>query len=96
MRPLAARLSSLLEAEVLFAADCGGPESRKVTAEMKRGQVVLLENLRFYPEEEQNDPTFAKTLAAFGEIYVNDAFGTSHRSHVHRRRNSISSGWPVF
>ena len=82
VRPLAARLSSLLEAEVLFAADCGGPESRKVTAEMKRGQVVLLENLRFYPEEEQNDPTFAKSLAALGEIYVNDAFGTAHRSHA--------------
>ncbi|MDD2433200.1 MAG: phosphoglycerate kinase [Clostridia bacterium] len=82
VRPLAARLSSLLEEEVLFAADCGGSESRKVTAEMERGQVVLLENLRFYPEEEQNDPAFAKSLAALGEIYVNDAFGTAHRSHA--------------
>ncbi|MGI6587250.1 MAG: phosphoglycerate kinase [Peptococcia bacterium] len=82
VRPLATRLSSLLEEKVLFAADCGGPESRKITAELEAGQVVLLENLRFYPEEEQNDPAFAKSLAALGEVYVNDAFGTAHRAHA--------------
>lgn len=82
VQPLAERLSSILGQEVLFAGDCGGPESRKVTAEMKKGQVALLENVRFYPEEEKNDPAFAQDLAALGEVYVNDAFGTAHRAHA--------------
>lgn len=75
-------LSNLLGKEVLFASDCGGPESQRVTAEMKAGQVVLLENVRFYPGEEKNDPAFAKELAALADVYVNDAFGTAHRAHA--------------
>jgi phosphoglycerate kinase len=82
VKPIAERLSNILGQEVIFAGDCGGPESHKVTAEMAKGQVALLENVRFYPEEEENDPTFAKNLAALGEIYVNDAFGTAHRAHA--------------
>jgi len=82
VKPIAERLSSILGQEVIFAGDCGGPESLKATAEMDKGQVVLLENLRFYPEEEENDTAFAKDLAALGEIYVNDAFGTAHRAHA--------------
>lgn len=82
VKPLAIRLSSLLGQEVLFAADCGGPESRKITAGLQAGQVALLENLRFYPEEEKNDAAFAKSLAALGDVYVNDAFGTAHRAHA--------------
>jgi phosphoglycerate kinase len=82
VKPIAERLSSILGQEVIFAGDCGGPESRKVTAEMSIGQVALLENVRFYPEEEENEPAFAKNLAALGEIYVNDAFGTAHRAHA--------------
>jgi len=81
-KPLALRLSGLLEQEVLFAADCGGAESHKITREMRAGQVALLENLRFYPEEEENDPAFAKSLAALGDVYVNDAFGSAHRAHA--------------
>lgn len=82
VKPIAQRLSDILGQEVFFAADCGGPESRKVTEKMQSGQVALLENVRFYPEEEKNDPSFARDLAALGDIYVNDAFGTAHRAHA--------------
>ena len=82
VKPIAERLSSILGQQVLFAGDCGGPESRKVTAEMNKGEVALLENVRFYPEEEENNPVFAKGLASLGDIYVNDAFGTAHRAHA--------------
>lgn len=79
---LVPHLSNLLGAEVLFATDCGGPESRRVTAQLKAGQVVLLENVRFYPGEEKNDPAFAKELAALADVFINDAFGTAHRAHA--------------
>ncbi|MDD2400917.1 MAG: phosphoglycerate kinase [Clostridia bacterium] len=79
---LASYLSKLLGERVMFVADCGGEESHKVTAEMKAGQIVLLENVRFYPGEERNDPDFAKGLASLADIYVNDAFGTAHRAHA--------------
>lgn len=82
VKPVAERLSSILGQKVLFAEDCGGPASRKVTAKMKNGQVALLENLRFYPEEEKNDSAFAQSLAELGEVFVNDAFGTAHRAHA--------------
>lgn len=79
--PIVKHLSSLLGEEVLYAADCGGPESVKVVEGMKPGQVVLLENVRFYAGEEKNDPEFARTLAQLADVYVNDAFGTAHRAH---------------
>lgn len=69
-------------AEVLFAADCGGEASQTLAARMKPGQVALLENVRFYPEEEKNDPGFAKSMASLADVYVNDAFGTAHRAHA--------------
>src|SRR3954454_17700008 len=67
---------------VTFAADCIGPEVEKLANELKDGDVLLLENLRFHKEEEKNDPTFAKQLARLGDVYVNDAFGTAHREHA--------------
>src|SRR5581483_10578334 len=62
--------------------DCVGPEVEKEVAALKNGEVALLENVRFYPEEEKNDPEFSKKLAALADIYVNDAFGTAHRAHA--------------
>ncbi len=80
--PVAKRLSELLDKKVIKLNDCIGAEVEKVVAGMKDGDVVLLENLRFYAEEEKNDSGFAKKLATLGEIYVNDAFGTAHRAHA--------------
>jgi phosphoglycerate kinase len=77
LRPVADRLAALLGKPVSFAADCIGDEARAAT-----GDVVLLENLRFHPEEEQNDPAFAKALASLAARYVNDAFGAAHRAHA--------------
>ncbi len=82
LTPVAKRLSELLGKNVAKPDDCIGPEVQKTVYEMKDGDVILLENLRFYPEEEKNDPEFAKKLASLGEIYVNDAFGTAHRAHA--------------
>ena len=65
-----------------FAADCVGPEVEKQAQALKDGEVLLLENLRFHPEEEKNAPDFALKLAALAEVYVNDAFGTAHRAHA--------------
>ena len=75
------RLQRLLNKDVIFLDDCIGPEVDKVINNMEPGDVVLLENLRFYPGEEGKDDEFAKKLAALADVYVNDAFGTSHRSH---------------
>lgn len=80
--PVANRLSELLGKKVIKLNDCIGAEVEKVVSGMKDGDVALLENLRFYAEEEKNDPEFAKKLAGLGEIYVNDAFGTAHRAHA--------------
>ncbi|HUV31003.1 MAG TPA: phosphoglycerate kinase [Acidobacteriota bacterium] len=82
LRPVAERLSELLGREVLFAEDCIGPEASNVVDRMKDGDCLLLENLRFHADEEQNDPEFAGKLAALADIYVNDAFGTAHRAHA--------------
>jgi phosphoglycerate kinase len=82
LRPAAQRLSELLGQEVIMAEDVIGESAQKAVAEMKDGDVVLLENLRFHKEETDNDPDFAKKLASFGEVYVNDAFGTAHRAHA--------------
>ena len=82
LRPVAARLSELLGMPVPLAPDCVGTETEHMVRALQPGQVLLLENLRFHPEEEANDPAFARQLAALGEVYVNDAFGTAHRAHA--------------
>ena len=82
LKPVAERLRELLGKDVRFASDCIGPDVEKAANELKDGQVLLLENLRFHKEEEKNDPNFAKQLSKLGDIYVNDAFGTAHREHA--------------
>jgi phosphoglycerate kinase len=83
LKPAADRLSELMpKTHVTFAEDCIGEAAEKAVAALKPGQVVLLENLRFYPEEEKNDEAFSKKLASLADIYVDDAFGTSHRAHA--------------
>jgi phosphoglycerate kinase len=77
-----ARLSELLGQDVFFADDCVGDGVRKLVAELREGQVLLLENLRFHPEEEENDDEFARQLASVADVYVDDAFGTVHRAHA--------------
>jgi 3-phosphoglycerate kinase len=78
----AKKLAELLGKEVKFVKDCIGAEAKTTADSLKDGEVMLLENVRFYKEEEKNDPEFAKKLAALGEIYINDAFGTAHRAHA--------------
>lgn len=82
MAPVAQRLSELLHKPVQTATDCIGPEVEAQAKALQPGQVLLLENLRFHKEEEKNDAQFARQLAALGDIYVNDAFGTAHRAHA--------------
>ena len=82
LTPVAKRLSELLGQTVVECKDCIGDEVASQIAAMANGQVALLENVRFYPEEEKNDPEFAKKLAANADLYVNDAFGTAHRAHA--------------
>jgi 3-phosphoglycerate kinase len=79
---VAVKLAELLGKPVKFAGDCIGDDVKKMADSLKDGEVMLLENLRFYKEEEANDPEFAKKLASLGELYVNDAFGTAHRAHA--------------
>ncbi len=82
LAPAAKRLSELLGKPVTMCRDVIGPDADAVVAGLEDGEVCLLENLRFHNEEEKNDPEFAKKLAGYGEIYVNDAFGTAHRAHA--------------
>ncbi|SNB70049.1 phosphoglycerate kinase [Thermoflexus hugenholtzii] len=82
LRPVAERLSELLGRPVQMAPDCVGPEVEAMAAALQPGQVLLLENLRFHPEEEKNDPEFASRLARLGDLCVNDAFGAAHRAHA--------------
>ena len=82
LAPVAEELSKLLGKEVKLAKDVIGPSAKELTDNMKEGDVVLLENVRFHREETDNDPEFAKKLASFADIYVNDAFGTAHRAHA--------------
>jgi len=82
LKPVADRLSELLERPVTFAADCVGEPARKAVAEAEGTRVALLENLRFHSEEENNDAGFARSLAELAEVYVNDAFGAAHRAHA--------------
>jgi phosphoglycerate kinase len=82
LAPVAARLERLLRQPVAFASDCVGPAVESMAGALVDGQVLLLENLRFHPEEEKNDDGFARQLAKLGDMYVNDAFGTAHRAHA--------------
>ena len=82
LAPVAAEVEKLFGVPVHFAKDCVGPEADKVVAETKNGEIALLENLRYHPEEEKNDAEFAKQLAKHGEIFVQEAFGTVHRAHA--------------
>ena len=82
LKPVAARVSELLGKPVAFASDCVGPAVRKMAEDLRDGECLLLENLRFHNEEEANDSKFAAELGALGDVYVNDAFGTAHRAHA--------------
>ncbi len=82
LAPVAGHLSRLIGRPVAFAADCVGPIAEKAVKELKEGDLLLLENLRFHPEEEKNDPGFAKALAGLADLFVQDAFGAVHRAHA--------------
>ena len=82
LSPVAAHLAVLLERPVAFVEECVGPEVEALVAKLRPGDVLLLENLRFHPQERANDPDFAAQLASLGQVYVNDAFGTAHRAHA--------------
>ena len=82
LKPVSERLSKLLKRSVKFIPDCVGTTAKNGTTVLKNGEVALLENLRFYPEEEKNDASFSESLASLAEIYVNDAFGAAHRAHA--------------
>ena len=82
LKNIVSRLSELVETEVKFAQDCVGEKTSKIVNELKPGDVLLLENLRFHKEEKNGEETFAKKLADLADVYVNDAFGTAHRAHA--------------
>ncbi len=82
LKPVAVRLGKLLDMDVKFAPDCIGDQVKAIVDSLQNGSVLLLENLRFHPEEEKNDPVFAKQLAELGDVYINDAFGSAHRAHA--------------
>lgn len=80
--PVAVHLSELIGTPIAFSSDCIGPEAEEKAQTLKPGEILLLENTRFHPEEKKNDQGFTKALASLGEIFVNDAFGTAHRAHA--------------
>jgi phosphoglycerate kinase len=82
LRPVADHLATLIDNPVSFAADCIGPDAEAAAAKLRPGEVLVLENTRFHPGEEKNDPEMARQLAALADIFVNDAFGTAHRAHA--------------
>jgi phosphoglycerate kinase len=82
LAPVAQRLSQILKQPVKTSRDCIGPDAEAAAAELKDGDILLLENVRFHPEEEENGAEFARALASLADIYVNDAFGTAHRAHA--------------
>ena len=82
MAPIGKRFAELLGKPIKVAPDVIGPEVEKEVKSLKAGEVLLLENVRFYPDEEANNPDYAKALASYGDVYVNDAFGTAHRAHA--------------
>jgi phosphoglycerate kinase len=81
LKEVAAHLGQLLSQKVLMAPDCIGPKVEEMAQELAPGEILMLENVRFHPGEEKNDPEFSRQLAQLGEVYVNDAFGTAHRAH---------------
>ena len=81
LAPVAKRLARMINTDLSFVSECVGPEVEKAVNDLKDGEVILLENLRFHNEETKNDPEFAKKLAALCDIYVNDAYGTAHRAN---------------
>ncbi len=95
LAPVAARLTELLGQKVPLAPDTVGPETRKMAADLKPGEALLLENTRFDPREEKNDPEFAKELASMAEIFVNDAFGAAHRAHASTAGVAMYGGLPA-
>jgi len=82
LAPVAKRLGELLQMPIKLASDSIGESAKKLTSEMQNGEIVLLENIRFYKEEEENDDNFAKDLASLADVFVNDAFGAAHRAHA--------------
>jgi len=82
LRPVADRLTAYIDVPIKFARDCVGEQARMIAESLRPGEVLLLENLRFHPEEEANDTEFARTLASYADVYVNDAFGSAHRAHA--------------
>ena len=82
LKPVAEALSQLIHRPVQFCSDCVGKEAQAAAAQLRNGDILLLENLRFHPEEEKNDPHFAQKLASLGDVFVNDGFGVSHRAHA--------------
>ncbi len=82
LAPVSGRMANLLDLNVLFAEDCVGEAAEMAVSSLREGQVLLLENLRFHPEEEKNDPGFARQLASLADVFVNDAFGAAHRAHA--------------
>jgi phosphoglycerate kinase len=82
LKPVAGRLGELLGSRVRLAPDCVGPAAEGPARDLAPGETLLLENLRFHPEEEKNDPAFARRLAGLADLYVNDAFGSAHRAHA--------------
>src|SRR3984885_9517039 len=82
LRPVAEKLTEMIACPVAFADDCIGESAEKAVASLKAGDILLLENVRFYNEEEANDPGFAEKLARLADLYVNDAFGAAHRAHA--------------
>ena len=94
LAPIAKNLSQLLGKKIDFVSDCVGQEAKKASLSLKPGQILLLENLRFYPGEEENDKDFAAQLAELAEVYVNDGFGVSHRAHA--SVEAITKNLPSF
>jgi len=82
LAPVVKRLSEHLGTQIAYVTDCIGPETESAAGKLQDGQILLLENLRFYAEERKNDPQFSAQLARLGDIYVNDAFGAAHRAHA--------------
>lgn len=82
LSPVAAEFERLLGKKVIMAPDCIGPEVEQLAADLSPGEVLLLENVRYYNEETANDPEFSRKLASLGDVYINDAFGTAHRAHA--------------
>jgi phosphoglycerate kinase len=96
LRPVAAELARLVKRPVAFAEDCIGPPAEAAVAALKNGDILCLENTRFHPGEEKNDPEFAKKLAALGDIFVNDAFSAAHRQHASTTTIVTASRLPAY